>query len=245
VIARAALATLGAGATPAIPGFDVELEARPAGDQARAPASPRSLSGRARVVNQRTGLADEADFLAEATADGELEVQVGKTRLRPADLDDEARAALVIARLPELVDRAASARDLDLARRILAAVREFPPDGASADGLARRAQLVRLIVAWLAPEHGALGAGAVRVVGELIAAADLAPGTPARRGIEEMLWARSQAGGATGAPLALRPLAEALGFAPAVLDGRESASTTASTTDPTAGTRELPEDEVQ
>jgi hypothetical protein len=202
---RAALGALVTGGQPAAPGYDVELEVS---ERTGAPPSG-SLAARARARHRRTGRLDEAHVLALAHVGGgaSFEVEVDGERMSLADLGDDARSAIVMDALPALV---AEARALDVARLIRVAARDVPPDRDTPAGVARRALLTRVVVGLLAPDAASLSEDAVHVATDLVEAADLPPGGPECREIQELVWERLAAGEPS---LALRGLAVRLGFA--------------------------------
>jgi alpha-amylase/alpha-mannosidase (GH57 family) len=209
-IGRAALGALvdGIGEGPAaqVPGYEVTFVDR----QAQAVPGGVGLAGRARALNLRDGGTHEAEFLAIQRRGGVLEARVGGQPLSLADLGEEARSALVMAALPSLVPEA---RDLAVARIILQAARGMPPDRDTPDGLARRDQLARVLVALLTPAARTPPATeALQIAGELLDVADLVPGSAARREIEELVWEQMDR---VRPPAALRALATKLGFAAA------------------------------
>jgi alpha-amylase/alpha-mannosidase (GH57 family) len=211
-IGRAALGTLVAsgpalGAGPSeVPGFDVTFLHR---SEAAAPAGA-TLSGRARARHRRTGAVDDADFLALARRGGALEVRVGSDHLSLADLGDEAGSALLIAQLPSLVE---DAGDIAVARLILQGARGMPPDQETPEGVARRALLTRAVSVLLSPGPKPPSIEALQIASELLDLADLAPGSHARRELEELVFEQLDRG---RPPAALRVLATKLGFAKAV-----------------------------
>jgi hypothetical protein len=202
---RAALGALVTGGAPEAPGYDVALATT---DHAR---TAGTLAGRARARHRRTGRVDEAAVAARAGRRATFEVTVGAERMTLAELGDDARGAIVMEALPALVPEA---RDLDVARLIRVAARDVPPDRDTPAGVARRALLTRVIAGLLAPEAGPLSDDAVHVAADLVEAADLPPGGPDRREIEELVWDRLREGPPSPA---LRGLAGKLGFAAAAL----------------------------
>ena len=136
---------------------------------------------------------------------------MGDERMTLADLGDDARSAIVMEALPALV---AEARDLDVARLIRVAARDVPPDRDTPAGVERRALLTRVIAGLLALDAGPLSDEAAHIANDLVEAADLPPGGPDRREIEELVWAQLEAGALSQT---LRALALKLGFSPEVL----------------------------
>jgi hypothetical protein len=205
---RAALGTLVTGGAPAAPGYDVEIATRPS------PAG--ALFGQARARNRRTGQRDEAEVRARAGPRATFEVRVGGERMTLAELGDDARSAIVMEALPALVGEA---RDLDVARLIRVAARDVPPDRETPAGVSRRALLTRVVAGLLALDAGPLSDEAAHIASDLVEAADLPPGGPDRREIEELVWARLGEGPVSAT---LRSLATKLGFsaeAPAAVPG--------------------------
>jgi hypothetical protein len=207
VMGRAALGVLVTGGPPHAPGFDVELAVT---DHTGAPPAG-TLAGHAHARNRRTGRVDGADVAARAGRRATFEVRVGDERMTLADLGDDARSAIVMEALPALV---AEARDLDVARLIRVAARDVPPDRDTPAGVERRALLTRVIAGLLALDAGPLSDEAAHIANDLVEAADLPPGGPDRREIEELVWAQLEAGALSQT---LRALALKLGFSPEVL----------------------------
>jgi hypothetical protein len=135
-----------------------------------------------------------------------------------AELGDDARSAIVMEALPTLV---AEAHDLEVARLIRVAARDVPPDRDTPEGVTRRALLTRVIATLLAPEEGPLTDEAAHIASDLVEAADLPPGGPDRREIEELVWARLGEGAPSGP---LRGLATKLGFSAEGLAGLSAPS---------------------
>jgi hypothetical protein len=196
---RAALGTLVTGGPPTAPGYEVSIETDSA-------AMGATLVGQARARHRRTGRHDEAPVRAHAGPRATFEVRVGAERMTLADLGDDARSDIVMEALPTLIGEA---HDLDVARLIRVAARDVPPDRETPAGVARSAQLTHVVAGLLAPEAGPLSDEAAHIASDLVEAADLPPGGPERREIEELVWARL----VEGAPsAALRGLAAKLGF---------------------------------
>jgi hypothetical protein len=212
-IGRAALGEL-VGSVAATPGFDVDIT--PGREQPVAPDG--ALAGRARARNRRTGVAAETDFQAARRPHGAVEVRVADQRLGLDDLGDEARSALVMAELPSLI---AEAGDPKVARLVLAAARDLPPDGETAEGLARRTLVARFAIALLSPAGGHPVAEALTVADALLEVADLPPGSPQRRELEELVAELLERGRPNAA---LRALATRLGFAAAAAEVQSAAS---------------------
>jgi alpha-amylase/alpha-mannosidase (GH57 family) len=194
-----------------VPGFDVTVS----GTLTEQPSGARSLRGAALVRQRRVGVCAETDFVATVRRGGVFEARVGGESLTLADLGDEARGALVLAALPSLLpDLLPSSEALPLARLVVAAARELPPDGDTPAGVARRALLARALLALLgtgtsAASPGAEALGLSAVLLDLLA---LPAASPDRRAIEERVWELHDRGRPSAA---LRMLADKLGFAPA------------------------------
>jgi hypothetical protein len=197
-IGRAALGALVTGGPPTAPGYEVAIEARA--------ASAATLAGHARARHRRTGRRDEADVLARHGGRAMFDVRVGAERMTLAELGDDARSAIVMEALPTLV---AEARDLDVARLIRVAARDVPPDRETPAGVSRRALLTRVVAGLLSLDAGPLSDEAAHIASDLVEAADLPPGGPDRREIEELVWARL---GERPPSATLRGLAAKLGF---------------------------------
>ncbi|HSZ83611.1 MAG TPA: DUF3536 domain-containing protein [Polyangia bacterium] len=197
---RAALSALVTGGAPEAPGYAVAIERRA--------SAPRTLAGHARARNRRTGRLDEAEVVARAGARGAFDVRVDGALMTLAALGDDARGAIVMEALPTLAEEHG---DLEVARLIRVAARDVPPDRETPAGVTRRALLTRVVAGLLGPETGPLTDEAAHIATDLVEAADLPPGGPDRRDIEELVWTRL----AEGAPsVALRALATKLGFSP-------------------------------
>jgi hypothetical protein len=199
---RAALGALVAGGEGEAPGFDVDLSPR----TEQGSGAGHTLTARAHARNRRTGRVDEADVRARAGRMGAFEVQVDGERMALGDLGDDARSAIVMDALPALVE---DARDLGVARLIRVAARDVPPDRDTAEGVARRALLTRVIAGLLEPAAGPLTAEAAHVADDLVEAADLPPGGAEQRELQELVWLRLQE---AAPPPPLRALAAKLGF---------------------------------
>jgi hypothetical protein len=210
-IGRAALGALAGGApldqsVPPVPGFDIEVLR---GNMGAAPGGS-TFSGRARALHRRTGREMEADFSALIRRGALLEVRVAGERLTLADLGSEARSSVIMAALPSLLDEAS---EPEVARLILRAARDLPPDRETLDGLARQGLLVRVLVALVAPARGRPTADSFQIAGELLDVVDLPPGSRQRRELEELVAAELEHGRPSAA---LRALATKMGFAPVV-----------------------------
>jgi hypothetical protein len=211
-------------AAPATPGFSVRiLRSRPALSLAGA-----VLTGRARAVQQRTGLGEEHDFWATIKRSKRrrqgvvFECRVGSEIYTLDDLGADARDGLVMAALPMLL---AEPRDLNVMRAALEAARlagagtsagasggAASTPGGLGDGLderARRRIFAAMLIELLSGERGGLGADALALAVELLDAADVPADSLERRIIEELVWEHLDA----GAPRAdLARLASRLGF---------------------------------
>jgi alpha-amylase/alpha-mannosidase (GH57 family) len=184
----------------ATPGFDVEFVQKTAGQG--------TLAGRAVARRRRTGIAEELSFAAAVRPAGALEVAVDGRALTLADLGDEARGALIMADLPALLPQI---HNPAVARLVVAAARELPPDGETSEGLARRAALMRVTLALLDGERGMPSADALRAAAEILDVMHLPAGAPDRRLLEERVWALGERGRPNAA---LKMLGEKLGFSP-------------------------------
>jgi hypothetical protein len=196
-----------------VPGFDVTLS----GHLEEQPSGARRLEGTARARQRRLGTTEELGFVATTRPDGQFEAQVGGRRLTLDDLGDEARGTLVMAALPALLPEVGS---LKVARLVVAAAREVPPDGDTPAGVARRALLARVVLTLLG-EGGVPGTEALHLCGVLFDLIALPAGSPDRRAIEERIWALIARG---RPPAPLRALAEKVGFARAEAGGDTAAS---------------------
>lgn len=185
-----------------VAGFDVTLS----GHLEEQPSGARHIAGRARARQRRLGTTEELPFLAASRPGGRFEARVGARRFALDDLGDEARATLVMAALPSLLPEVGS---LEVARLVVAAAHEVPPDGDTPAGVARRSMLARVLLVLLG-EGPAPGAEALALCGELYDLLALPVGSPERRALEERMWALL-ARGRAAAPL--RALAEKVGFA--------------------------------
>jgi len=194
-----------------VPGFDVTIS----GGFSEQPSGARTLKGAALVRQRRIGLTAETDFVATVRGGGVFEARVGGQRLTLADLGDEARGALVLASLPSLLadlspDLSPNAAALPVARLVVAAARELPPDGDTPGGVARRAMLARALLIMLGTGAAAPGAEALGLAETLFGLLALPVTSPDRRVIEERVW---ELFGRGRPSLALRMLAEKVGFA--------------------------------
>jgi alpha-amylase/alpha-mannosidase (GH57 family) len=186
-----------------VPGFDVTVS----GQFTEQPSGARKLAGVALARQRRIGLVDEMSFAATVRRGGFFEARVDGRRLTLADLGDEAGAALVMAALPTLLPDLAA---LPVARLVVAAARELPPDGATPAGVARRSLLVRALLMLLGDGTSAPGAEALQLADTLFDLLDLPATSPERRAVEERVWELLDRGRPSAA---LRALAERLGFA--------------------------------
>jgi hypothetical protein len=192
----------------AAPGFDVTLR----GSLDEGPEGAGRFSGTAEVRHRRSGAADEMTVVASAgpraVYDAEIQTEVEARRLTLDDLPEDARAALVISGLPALLGELDDPR---VARLMLVAARQLPPDGETPDGVSRRALLSRAVLVLLGEDDGVPGNEKLHVATQLCDLLALLQGSPERRAIEERTWALI----ARGRPnAALRALADKLGFAP-------------------------------
>jgi Domain of unknown function (DUF3536)/Glycosyl hydrolase family 57 len=186
-----------------VPGFDVTLS----GHLEETAPGVRQLEGTARARQRRLGTTEELPFLATTRPDGQFEAQVGGRRLSLDDLGDEARGTLVMAALPTLL---AEVRSPKVARLVVSAAREVPPDGDTPAGVARRSLLARVVLILLGEGGSVPSAEMLQLCGSLFDLLALPAGSPERRAIEERIWALI----ARGRPnAALRALAEKVGFA--------------------------------
>jgi hypothetical protein len=200
--ARAVGAELG-GATALPREIDAGYDVRLSDVGGTSTGGTRTLSGRATAVHRRTGVVEHETFVARVRPGGAFEAELGGRRLALEDLGDEARGALVMAALPELLP---DIRSPAVARLVVAAARELPPDGETPEGVARRAALAHAVLVLL---EGTPSAEALRLAADLVDLLKLAPGAPARRAIEERVWALGQHGRPSPA---LRALADRIGF---------------------------------
>jgi hypothetical protein len=195
-----------------VPGFDVTVSGR----LTKQPSGARTLKGAALVRQRRIGLVEATDFIATVRRGGVFEARVGGQRVTLADLGDEARGALVMAALPSLLpdlspDVSSNVAALQVARLVVSAARELPPDGATPVGVARRAMLARALLALLGAGAAAPAAEVLGLAETLLDLLSLPAGAPERRAIEERVWELVDRGRPT---TALRMLADKLGFAP-------------------------------
>jgi alpha-amylase/alpha-mannosidase (GH57 family) len=199
-VGRAALETLVApGATPTTPGFDVAFLDKVAGKG--------TLAGSARARRRRTGVAEDLDFAASARAGGVLEATVAGQRLTLDDLGDEARGALIMADLDALIPEVHLP---EVARLVVDAARELPPDAETPEGLTRRDALMRVLFTLLETDRGSPSADALRAATDILEVMRLPPGSTERRRLEERVSALIERGRPSAA---LRGLADKLGFA--------------------------------
>jgi hypothetical protein len=193
--------------TQVVPGFDVNLSGR----LTEEPSGARSLRGVALVRQRRIGLTAEVDFSASVGPGGKFEARVDGQALTLADLGDETRGALVLAALPSLLpELSCKPAAMPLARLVVAAARELPPDGDTPAGVARRSLLARTLLALLGTGHETPGAEALGLAETLVELIALPAAAPERRAIEERVWELLAHGRPTAA---LRMLADKLGFA--------------------------------
>src|SRR6185312_8225102 len=154
-----------------VAGFDVTLS----GHLEEQAPGVRHLEGSARARQRRLGTTEELPFVAVSRPGGRFEARVGGRHLALDDLGDEARATLVIAALPSLLPEVGS---LEVARLVVAAAREVPPDGDTPAGVARRSMLARVLLILLG-EGPAPGTEALALCGELYDQQDAGQHRPA------------------------------------------------------------------
>ncbi len=186
------------------PGFDVHLS----GQIEQADDGEARFTGTASARQRRTGVTDELAVAASVRPGAVFQADVDGALLALADLPEDARAALVMASLPSLLGELEDPR---VARLVVSAARQLPPDGETTGGIARRALLAQGAMLLLGEEGPAPGNERLHLVTELCGILALPAGSPDRRAIEERTWALI----ARGRPnAALRALADKLGFAP-------------------------------
>ncbi|HXJ19507.1 MAG TPA: DUF3536 domain-containing protein, partial [Polyangia bacterium] len=187
----------------AAPGFDVTLR----GSLDEAGEGMRRFAGSAEVRQRRTGATDEMAVVASAGPRAHYEAEVDAQPVALDDLTEDARAALVISGLPGLL---AELDDPRVARLMLVAARQLPPDGETPAGVSRRALLSRAVLILLGEGDGLPGSEKLHLATQLLDLLALPQGSPERRAIEERTWWLI----ARGRPnAALRALADQLGFA--------------------------------
>jgi len=187
----------------AAPGFDVTLR----GSLDESPEGAGQFAGTAEVRQRRTGATEEMAVVATAGPRAVYEAEVDHQHVTLDDLSDDARAALVISGLPPLL---AELDDPRVARLMLVAARQLPPDSETPAGVSRRALLSRAVLILLGEDDGVPGNEKLHVATQLLELLALPQGSPERRAIEERTWALI----ARGRPnAALRALADKLGFA--------------------------------
>jgi Domain of unknown function (DUF3536)/Glycosyl hydrolase family 57 len=196
------------GDVQAAPGFDVTL--RGSLDESPEDGAGR-FAGTAEARHRRTGATDEMSIVAtarpRAVYEAEVQTDAGLQRLSLDDLTDDARAALVISGLPGLLGELDDPR---VARLMLVAARQLPPDSETPAGVSRRALLSRAVLILLGEDDGVPGNEKLHLATQLLDLLALPQGTPERRAIEERTWVLV----ARGRPnAALRALADKLGFA--------------------------------
>jgi hypothetical protein len=200
-VAGAALAAA-LGAPPVNVGWDIALSV-----PATRKRDAGSLTGSALATNRRTGAVEKLSFVVNARRPWALEVKLAGGKLTVDKLDAETRATLMMASLPALVD---GVRKPNVAQMIVDAARELPPDGESAEGVTRRAQLTAVLLALVSGKGGAPTADMLHAAAELYAIVDLPPGARDRRVLEEQIWTLLERGRPSAA---LRALADKVGFA--------------------------------
>ncbi len=198
-VAGAALAAT-LGAPPVNVGWDVELSL-----PARKPEAG-SLTGSATATNRRTGAVEKLSFVVNARRPWAMEVKLAGGKLTVDKLDPETRATLMMASLSALVD---GVRKPKVAELIVDAARELPPDGETAEGVTRRAQLTAVLLALVSGKGGAPTADMLHAAADLYAIVDLPPGARDRRVLEERIWTLLERGRPSAA---LRALADKVGF---------------------------------
>jgi hypothetical protein len=203
-IAHAALAELIGSPSAPTAGFRVEVVQRSA---ASSPAGP-ALAGRARAIDQRSGVVEDQEFLALRRKGAAFECRVGSQKITLADLRAEDRDALLLAALPRLAEEPF---DLDVLRLALTAGRGVAPEGSGLDAATRRRIFGQMLVALLSRPRDELTAEALGVAADLHEAADLPPGSLERRVVEELVWEHLEEGEESAG---MSRLAERLGFSP-------------------------------
>jgi len=185
------------------PGFDVNLSGRLEPDD----QGGARFSGTASARHRRTGAVEQLDLIARARPGAIYEADVAGQTLRLTDLPEDGRAALVMSSLPSLLGEL---DDVRVARLIVAAARQLPPDGETTAGLTRRTLLAQAVMLLLGEEGAVPNAEKLQLATELCTILALPAGSPDRRAIEERTWTLI----ARGRPnAALRALADKLGFA--------------------------------
>jgi hypothetical protein len=202
-----------------VPGFDVTLS----GHLEETDLGLRRIEGMARARQRRLGVTEELTFAATSRPGGLFEAIVGGRRIALAELGDEARGVLVMGALPALLSEV---HVPSVARLVVEAAREVPPDGDTPGGVARRSMLARVVLVLLGDGQegttAAPNAEALRLAGALFELLALPAMAPERRAIEERVWALV----AHGRPhAALRALADKVGF---VRDSKSPADDAAS-----------------
>ncbi|HVT09055.1 MAG TPA: DUF3536 domain-containing protein [Polyangia bacterium] len=193
----------GPGDLRAAPGFDVHLS----GQLEEGDDGSGRFSGTATARHRRTGIVDELEVRAVAQPGAVFDADVGGAAVALGDLPEDARAALVMSALPSLLGDLDDAR---IARLVVAAARQLPPDGETPGGVARRALLSQALLLLLGEEGSVPSADRLHRAAQLWTLLALPAGSPERRAIEERTWALI----ARGRPnAALRALADLVGFA--------------------------------
>jgi hypothetical protein len=186
------------------PGFDVNLSGRLEPDD----QGGARFTGTAMARHRRTGAVDELDVVATARPGAVYEADVAGQTLRLTDLPPDGQAALVMSSLPSLLG---DLDDLRVARLVVNAARQLPPDGETTAGLTRRTLLAQAVMLLLGEDGPVPSAEKLQLATELCGILALPAGSPDRRAIEERTWTLI----ARGRPnAALRALADKLGFAP-------------------------------
>jgi hypothetical protein len=101
-------------------------------------------------------------------------------------------------------------RKANVAQLIVDAARELPPDGETAEGVTRRAQLTAALLALVSGKGAAPTADMLHAAAELYDIVALPPGARDRRILEERIWMLLERGRPSAA---LRALADKVGFA--------------------------------
>ena len=194
----------GPGDLRAAPGFDVHLS----GQLEESDDGAGRFSGTATARHRRTGIVEELEVRATAQPGAVFDAHVDGSAVALGDLPEDARAALVMSSLPSLLG------DLDdprIARLVVAAAGQLPPDGETPGGVGRRALLSQALLLLLGEEGSVPSADRLHRAAQLWKLLALPAGSPDRRAIEERTWALV----ARGRPnAALRALADLVGFAP-------------------------------
>ncbi len=187
----------------AIPGATTGFDVAFTGQMSADANGTRTLVGTARARQRRIGANETLTVDASVHRGGAFAVTVDGHRYTLEELGDETRSAIAMAALPSLLS---DIQTPAVARLIVAAAKGLPPDGETPEGVARRTDLTRALLALLAHPT----AEALRLATELIEVLDLPAGSSDRRALEERVWALLAQGRQTPP---LRALASKLGFA--------------------------------